>query len=185
MTIRALAFLAPLLLALPAGAVIVDLHAKNNTPDNPVTVELPAGAYTLVPVDIAGGGAYTATNFWGVVERCDETGGNCRFGWIWEYVYASDSIPETPVVAPERWATPELAFTGAFEVSFDLFEPETVRFYFIDGDNFHDNKGGVSLDIVLVPEPARALLLLVGGLALAASELRRRLGGRLGRDGIH
>lgn len=175
MSIRALAFLAPLLLALPVGAVIVDIDARDNTPSAPVEVELPAGAYTLFPVDVAGGGAYTATNFWGVVESCDENGADCRYGWIWQYVFASDSIPETQVLTPDRWATPELAFAGAVETSFDLYNPETVRLYFTDSP-FDDNQEGVSLDIVLVPEPARAVLLLVAGLALAATSLQRGRG---------
>jgi hypothetical protein len=172
MTSCALALLA-LLLASPAGAVIVDVHSRDNTPAAPVEVSLDAGAYALVPVDIAGGGAYTATNFWNTVERCDEFGGDCRYGWIWQFVFASDSIPETPVVAPGRWATPELAFAHAFETSLDLYEPETVRFYFVDGE-FEDNQEGVSLEIVFVPEPARAALVLVGALVLAARGLLPR-----------
>jgi hypothetical protein len=171
---RALAFLVPLLVSLQAGAVIVDLDARDNTPENPVELDLPPGAYSVVPVDPAGGGAYTATNFWGVVEDCDEvTGGDCRFGWIWQYVYASDSIPETHVAGADRWATPELAFASAAPHSFDLYDPETVRFYFTDGE-FPDNQEGVSFDVVLVPEPAGAALLLAGALALAATRLRPR-----------
>jgi hypothetical protein len=169
MRLRALALLALLVPSLPAGAVIVDIDARDNTPENPVELDLPAGAYTVVPVDEAGGGAYTATNFWGVVEDCDEvTGGDCRFGWIWQYVYASDSIPETPVTGDDRWATPELAFASAPEHSFDLYDPATVRFYFTD-IKFKDNQEGVSFDVVLVPEPAGPALLLAGAFALAAT----------------
>jgi len=171
MTSCALALLALALLAPPAGAAIVDLDARDNTPADPVEVSLDSGAYTLVPVDVAGGGAYTATNFWNTVERCDETGGDCRYGWIWQYVLASDSLPETQVVADGRWATPELAFANAFETSFDLYEPETLRLYFIDSP-YDDNLGGVSLDVVLVPEPARAVLVLVGALGLVLSRQR-------------
>lgn len=167
MPLGALAALALLLCSLPAAAVVVDIDARDNTPATPVEVSLDAGAYTLVPVDVAGGGAYTATNFWDIVERCDEAGGDCRYGWIWQYVFASDSLPETQVVADGRWATPELAFASAIEASFDLYEPETVRFYFVDGE-FPDNQEGVSFEIVLVPEPGRAVLVLVGALALAA-----------------
>jgi hypothetical protein len=177
MRCRALAFLATLGLSLPAAAVIVDIDALDNTPENPVELSLGPGAYTVVPVDQAGGGAYTATNFWGVVEDCDEvTGGDCHLGWIWQYVYASDSIPETQVVAPDRWATPELAFASAVEHSFELYDPETVRFYFTDGDEFPDNQGGVSFDVVFVPEPGGPALLLAGALALAATRVlpRRR-----------
>jgi hypothetical protein len=173
MPLGALAALALLLCSLPAAAVVVDIDARDNTPATPVEVSLDAGAYTLVPVDVAGGGAYTATNFWDTVERCDETGGDCRYGWIWQYVFASDSLPETQVVADGRWATPELAFANAFETSFDLYEPETLRLYFIDNP-YDDNLGGVSLDVVLVPEPGRAALVLVGALGLAASSLLSR-----------
>jgi hypothetical protein len=96
------------------------------------------------------------------------TGGDCRFGWIWQYVYASDSIPETPVTGDDRWATPELAFASAPEHSFDLYDPATVRFYFTD-IKFKDNQEGVSFDVVLVPEPAGPALLLAGAFALAAT----------------
>ena len=174
MFVRALDFLAPLLVTLPARALIVDLDAVDNHPGAPVEVDLPAGAYTLFPVDVAGGGAYTATNFWGVVEDCDVNGADCRYGWIWQYVFASDSIPETVVPAVDRFLTPELAFASAQEVSFDLYDPETVRFYFTDGE-FPDNQEGVSFDIVLVPEPARAPLLVLAALALAVRGRGRRI----------
>jgi hypothetical protein len=173
MPLGALAALALLLVSLPAAALIVDIDARENTPAAAVEVALDAGAYTLVPVDVAGGGTYTATNFWNIVERCDETGGDCRYGWIWQYVFASESLPETQVVADGRWATPELAFANAFETSFDLYEPETLRLYFIDNP-YDDNLGGVSLDVVLVPEPGRAVLVLSGALGLAMGALLSR-----------
>jgi hypothetical protein len=166
MLIRTLAALASLLAALPAAAGIVDIDAFDNRSETPVEIELPAGAYVVLPLDVAMGGAFTATNFWGVVEDCDVNGANCRFGWIWQYVFASDSIPETSIAEPTRWATPELAFAVAPTTTFDLYQTETVRFYFTDGE-WEDNEGGVSLAVVPVPEPARAALLLVGGLCLA------------------
>jgi hypothetical protein len=174
MLIRTFTVFISLSVAVPAAAVIVDIDAFDNRPQNPVEIDLPAGAYTLVPVDGAGGGAYTATNFWGVVEDCDPSGADCRYGWIWQYVYESDSIRETDVRVPDRWATPELAFAGATPVSFDLYEPETVSFYFVDCYDFDDNEGGVSLDVRLVPEPGRATLVVVGllGLVARAASLR-------------
>ncbi len=78
-----------------------------------------------------------------------------------QWTQADSDADALAATIPERLVTP-----------FTLDEPATLRFGF--GDNtLHDNRGGVSLEIV-IPEPASGVLALLG---MGAVMMRRRRAG--------
>ncbi len=172
-----------LVLAAASGAVIVNVDGRANCPaGNALEVPLTAGSYSATPIDISGGGAFTAWNAWGLVSGCDQNGANCDNGWIWSYRFFAPDVPDDNVGSGGVWETEDLAFENAAEgTSFTLPTDQTVSFYIPDS-NCGDNIGGVSLDVVeevpTMPVWGGLLLaaLLVG---VAAWILRQRRGGRM------
>ena len=125
---------------------IIDLDATTRTQANAFKMTLPAGSWTVTPVDTSGGGSFTAWNAWGVVTGCAPDGSACSTGWIHAFSYASASLGERGAAAEGRYATPELAFQKARPVTLVLSVEEEVAFWI--GDSVYpDNLGGVSLSI--------------------------------------
>jgi hypothetical protein len=123
-----------------AGPQIVDIPAASAAG---TVLTLDAGRYVATPVDMSGGGGYTAWNAWGGdATGCDADGCDCGTGWLlnWRANVAGKTIfgQGSPVCE-----TPEAAFTRARTGCFALDDPAQVTF--VVSDNvFTDNLGGVS-----------------------------------------
>jgi hypothetical protein len=192
-------------LAARSTALIIDVNATVNNTANPVFVSLAAGAYSVTPVGISGGGAYDAWNAWGstncaVSTGCPQTIPTTFIGWKSSYDVVSDAItavsvsgsPLAPVAAeqfgsywlvsgsePHRYhvdnetvypAAPD-ALANAESSQFTVSTSGLVGFAIHDGF-LNDNLGGMSLEVLQVPEASPAALL---GLGLASLCLRRRV----------
>lgn len=153
------------------AATLVDIDARTNTTTNPVNVLLDAGTYDVTPTDT---GAFLAWSPWALNSGCDQDGGGCTNGWIFNYSYRIDFDPseQTTVGGAGIWATPELAFATGFPIELTLPVQQTVSF-FVSDSQYTDNRGGISLLITprngepsIIPLPATLPLLLGAGLML-------------------
>jgi PEP-CTERM motif len=178
----AIASAAALGVAAPVNAaVIVDVDGRNNsTVDSAINpaalkkVVLKQGRYVFSFVE----GAYTSHNrFGGSVSGC--TGGtDCLRGWEtnvrWIFDGNSSVIgklgnftyhaTEAAAFAASSAFTKEVTIgAGGQEVGFYIFDPQT-----------NDNRGGVSIGIAAVPEPATWAMMIMGfGLIGGAYRSRR------------
>jgi hypothetical protein len=92
-----------LALGLTAGSAqaadthIIDLNARDHTPDNPVTVFFEAGTYRVMPVMPEDGALYTGHHAWGgATTGCDADGTNCRQGWQLRMFFTAPDMGMTP-----------------------------------------------------------------------------------------
>lgn len=156
---------------------IIDLDAKQNTTDNPVSMMLSPGTYAVDYIGMNDGGAYDGWNAWqGKVERCDRNGENCRRGWKNRYGISFDGVSEL-FTSGKNYATVSQAMQNAVNTSFTVASDTTVNF-FINDKFYDDNIEGVSLRLSStsmprsVPEPASMLGLLAVGTIV--STLKRK-----------
>jgi hypothetical protein len=139
-------------LVVPAGAVIVDLDAATRGPFNPVALSLPAGTYTITPIDQSTGGAYTAWLPWGIVGGCDANGENCFQGWFHSYRVQIDSGPTADYYNPGFFGTANQAFANAVTAVVTLSTAGVLKLWIPDS-LYSDNGGGVSLHVTDPPLP--------------------------------
>lgn len=153
------------------------------------SLSLGAGTYAVTPIDLSSGGTYTAARRFSAVNCTNgsSTGSSlCQQGW--EHTYMIQIGSATPVqygmgggLGPltdgggplqdgAYFTTAAGAFAAGVPTTFTLAATETVKFFWFD-DNFGDNTGGISLNVMLVPLPAPLMLL---GSALAALGILRR-----------
>lgn len=142
--------LALLLLCAPvqsaSAPAVINVNASTNcslefNSSLAVPVELPAGRYSLIPVQ----GQYTAENAWGgAVSGCDASGANCAQGWSWDLQVRVGTNGETyDFNTHAAYATPMQALANAQSAILNL--PETNRLYFWNTDfECSDNLGGFS-----------------------------------------
>lgn len=118
------------------------------TDEMAVSVELPAGTYTLVPIGPAEGGLYTAVNPWGgQVQGCGDGGADCERGWSWNVTYSLEGGFMTAFNVHRGFETAEMALESARSITIQLEDPTEIRFW---NNDFvcEDNVGGLSFEII-------------------------------------
>ncbi|ODU20530.1 MAG: hypothetical protein ABS87_10865 [Sphingomonas sp. SCN 67-18] len=131
---------------------------------------------------------FTAFSRWSSNAGCDGAGENCRQGWELSAAYdAGNGVTQFgdangggnygPTVTPDNgfYANETLAFdagSGVYSSTFTLTQATDVRFFIFD-DNIGDNRGGISLSVSAVPEPA-TWAMMIGGFGLVGGVMRRR-----------
>ena len=141
------------------GKWVVDVDAYFGS--HAVGVSLGPGSYTVTPIDMFHGGAFTA--WW--------TGNNWQSNY---YVDVSGGLLYGGSIAD--WRSPGDAFANSYGTNFTLGSAATVYFGIQDQpDKYGDNGGGLSFLVTsnAVPLPPSLLLLAPGLVGLVA--LRRRL----------
>jgi hypothetical protein len=181
--VRAAASAFSLIVAAPSAAAIVNIDALTNsglTAANAVSVNLGPGSYTVTPII----GAFTAFSRFATVSGCDSNGAKCVNGFEHSYfvTIGGNSIGYggnngLGTIGPQStggyYATALQAFTlDGTGTTFTLAAPQAVKFWIYD-DFLTDNRGGVSLNVAAVPEPA-SWAMLITGFALTGAMLRRR-----------
>lgn len=169
--LKKLAFV-PLLVLLALGvgsrgaeASVVNLDATFNDFSDPVSVFLLPGDYIVTPIS-AQFEAWSAHDG----SSCDDYG-NCTQGFENSYWYDVSGFP-TFVGDGNLYQYSFQALANAIGSSFTMVNPGSVDFYLVDAPLF-DNRGGMSLDVAAIPEPA-TLTLLVPGLVAAFGRRRFR-----------
>jgi hypothetical protein len=145
----------------PAVAATLDLDATNYQQSS-ATYAFGVGTYTISLVS----DVYTAWSARDINRNA--------VPWVGYYSYTIDTV--TTLFNPRnntRYATQDAALAaysadGPLTLSFTA--PTSVTFAIADAPtSFHDNAGGLSLAIALVPEPATWGMMVLGFLALAAA----------------
>ncbi len=174
-----------LLSSAASAATIVNLDGKANSSidgSHAVSLNLGAGIYQVTFVE----DQYTAFSRWGFEQGCDSFGLHCRQGWEnsariivgsneYKFGDANASGGYGPKPGEDAYfATADLSFahSGIYSLNFSLAAPGTVKFYLYDSARA-DNRGGVSLSVAAVPEPA-TWAMLIAGFGLVGATLRRR-----------
>jgi hypothetical protein len=146
-----------------------------------VSLALGAGTYQLnFTTD-----AYTAFSRFSVSQGCDGAGSNCYTGFENSARYvingstflfgdgaASGGLGPVSGGAYYDTAAHSFAASSQYSQRFTLTSATNVSFYLFD-DALGDNRGGVSLSVSSVPEPA-SWGLLISGFALVGAAVRRR-----------
>ncbi len=185
----AIAAAVALAFAAPAGATVINLSGVNNAStdgSNAQSLSLDAGTYNVTFTQ----GQYTAFNRWSSSSGCDTNGENCRQGWedsarigigsttspTFYFGDGNASGDYGPKPHGAYYETASDAFTHAamYSLNFTLSAPTDVYFWIYD-NNVGDNQGGVSLQVVRVPEPAGWPFLMAGFVLLGLVLRRRRV----------
>ena len=172
--------------AVPASAAtIINLDGKLNTSTNGANAfvqNFAAGSYVVTFVQ----DQYTAMSRWTSETGCDSAGIHCRQGWensarivigdtthlFGDGAASGGHGPLTPEDGYFKTAAMSLAHAAAYSFQFTLSEASDVRFFIYDTP-VTDNRGGVSLSVAAVPEPA-AWALMIAGFGLVGFSARRR-----------
>lgn len=174
------------MLAAPlSAATIVNVDGKANSSlagGNAVQVALEAGTYKLSFTQ----DAFTAFSRWSGESNCNADGAMCRQGWensvrilLGDQNIGFGDRDGTgnygPIPSGGWYQTAALSFANAaaYTTQFTLQAPGNVGFYIYD-NAIGDNRGGVSLSISAVPEPATWAMLIMGFGAVGMASRRRR-----------
>lgn len=153
------------------SVTIINIDARANNQDNPVVEFFSPGTYEVKFIGTTEGGRYDAWSRWSFIYECNESGENCTTGWLNEY-YVISSEFNIKIKTSGIYATPEQAKDKAQSTSFTLHSNKPVQF-FIGDDLLSDNRGGVSLAVRKIYQPASTSFLgnLVFGALLIGSIL--------------
>ena len=186
--------LAGVLLAISApvgAATIVNVDGRTNTSmdgANAVSVSLDAGTYEVRFVT----DAYTAFSRWSGESGCNGDGLHCRSGWensariiadstLYKFGDGDASGGLGPLGGEDGYfgsAATSFAHSAIYSMKFTLAQAGDVKFFIYD-DHLTDNRGGVSLSVAAVPEPATWAMLIAGfGLVGMAARRRKSAGAR-------
>lgn len=166
------------------AATIVNVDGLTNASldgSNQVNLDLAAGTYSISFVT----DLFTAFSRFSASSGCNGAGASCVQGWENSVRYVVNGVTNRlgdgwangglgPVAGGGYFADEATSFahSAAYTAQFTLATPGTVSFYLYD-DNLSDNRGGVSLAVSAVPEPA-TWAMMIAGFGLAGASLRRR-----------
>ena len=147
-------------------------------------VNLAAGTYKVTFTQ----DQFTAFSRWSGNNGCDGAGQNCRQGWELSAGYKIGNDIKTfgdadgtgnygPTGTPDNGfydsaAAAFAAGAASYSATFTLASATDVGFFIYD-DNVGDNRGGISLLVSAVPEPA-AWAMMLAGFGLLGGVVRRR-----------
>lgn len=146
-----------------------------------VSVLLNAGTYSLKFVD----GLYSGFSRWSSNAGCSGAGTHCRQGYENSARYVIGGVTYgigdndglgTPGPHGEAYyasAAQAIAAAAGYSATFTLTEAQNVQFYLRD-NVLGDNRGGVSLAISAVPEPATWAMMILGFGVVGAAMRRRK-----------
>lgn len=172
--------------AAPASAAVtVNLNGVTNASlngANAVSQWFSAGTYNVTFTQ----DQYTAFSRFSSSTGCDGAGKNCTQGWENSARIVADGTtfdlgdgaanggfgPISPGDGYYVDAATAFANAGGWVQQFTLAAAGNVKFFIYD-DQLSDNRGGVSLSIAAVPEPATWALMILG-FGLIGSAMRRR-----------
>lgn len=165
------------------AATIINLDAKANASldgANSVTVSLAGGTYEVKFVQ----DEFTAFSRWNNSSNCNSLGEACRrgfensaaisFGAETLYFGHRDAAGGYGPFPPLYFATASqsLADVAGLSMRFTLDSAQDVSFYIRDNPA-GDNRGGVSLSVDAVPEPA-TWAMMIAGFGMVGMGMRRR-----------
>lgn len=179
------ALFASVLAAPVAAQTVVNIDGTANASldgSNAVTASFGAGTYRYTFTQ----GAFTAFSRFSGENGCDAAGGNCVQGFensarliingvttLFGDGAASGGIgPQTATGGYYDSADRSFAAAGKYVGTFTLTSPADVRFFIYD-DYLGDNRGGISLSVAGVPEPATWALMILGFGAVGGAMRRR------------
>ncbi len=136
-----------------AYAALINLDARTNNYDNPVSKFFRAGTYSVFPIGKTDGGDYNAWSAWSHGEKGH---------WLNPYYMESKEFKKVEIGQWTRYDSDLLALDKAENTTFTLSSDGYVKF-FIKDNPISDNRGGISLKINSVPIPG-ALWLFGSGL---------------------
>jgi hypothetical protein len=171
--------------ATPSLAATVNLDGVANASldgSNAASVALGAGTYKLTFTQ----DAFTAFSRFSGQSGCDGSGGNCSQGFENSARYiiggttylfgdgaGSGGIGPVSGGAYYDTAAHSFANSGKYSALFTLAAPSNVKFFIYD-DYLGDNRGGISLSVAGVPEPATWGLMILGFGAVGFAARRRK-----------
>lgn len=170
-----------------SAANVVNVNGLTNAStngSNAVSVALAAGTYTLTFTQ----DLFSAFSRFSSNAGCSPLGAGCTQGWENSVRYliggttfqfgdgnASGGIGPVSGGGYYSSAAQSLTAAGQYVTTFTLANPGNVSFFIYD-DNLSDNRGGVSLAISAVPEPATWALMMLGfgaiGFAMRRNKVR-------------
>lgn len=171
-----------------AAQWIVDLDGQANASMDGSTAKmlnLAAGRYRVTFTE----GEYTAFSRWNATSGCNSVGEQCRQGWENSAVIGIGAIDiatanfigdagGTGGYGPQGsayFATPGQSLAHAAQYVFDFTLTGNTNVYFgLGDDRIRDNRGGVSLLVESVPEPATWAMLIAGFGMIGFAARRRR-----------
>jgi hypothetical protein len=124
---------------------LVHISAKTSGIKEPISVELPAGTYTVEVIGKNDGGIYEAWKPWFYKSKQNKQG-KWEKGWVNKYSINADEIEEITIDNGIIYGTPEEALKNASGCEFTIKQKSLVKFYIKDSPMF-DNSGGISLRV--------------------------------------